>query len=124
SMKESTEGSPQLGSSARTLGARLGIDVPALSGRDLVNPGQGGVSISPDDPHHLPRHRRPPEFGGTGQDPVWCLDDADLGPLLCFRPAPGHPGHGFIEPAHPMTVDEYQQALAATQPLWRKVVPP
>jgi hypothetical protein len=28
-MKESTAGKPQLGGSARTLGVRLGIDVPA-----------------------------------------------------------------------------------------------
>jgi hypothetical protein len=118
-MKEDTARQPQLGGSARTLGIRLGRDVSALSASDLVHSGQGGMSVSPDDPLHLPLYRRPPEFGGTGTDPVWFLDVADLGPQLCYRPDPKNSGHGFIEPAYPMTADEYRQALEATQPLWR-----
>ena len=123
-MKESNGRQSATRQGARTLGFRLRIDVPALSDSDLVQPGQGGMSVGPDDPLHLPPYRRPPAFGGTGADPVWFLDDADLGPLLCYRPDPKHPGHGFVEPAYPMTGDEYQQALAATQPLGRKAAPP
>ena len=123
-MKESTAGKPQLGSSARTLGVRLGIDVPATDGADVVQVGTGGMSVSPDDPLNLPTYRRPPEFSGTGADPVWFLEDADLGPVLLFRPDPVNPGHGFVESASPITADEYRQALEATQPLWRKAIPP
>ena len=123
-MKEDNSGLPQLGGSARTLGVRLGRDVSALAGSDPVQPGQGGMSVSPDDPLNLPLHRRPPEFGGTGADPVWSLEAADLGPKLCYRPDPKHSGHGFIEPAYPMTADEYRQALEATQSLWRKATVP
>ncbi len=70
---------------------------------------------------NLPRHRRPPECGGTGKDPVWCIDAAELGQQLRFRPGPANPGgHGFVEPAERMTLDEYQEAIAATRAAWRR----
>jgi hypothetical protein len=81
------------------------------------------MSVSPDDPLNLPYFRRPPGFQGTGRDPVWALAEGDLGPDLRYRPDPARPGHGFVEPARPMTLREYQQALARTRPLWRKVTP-
>ena len=49
-----------------TLGVRPGIDVPALYPLDIVQPGQGGLSVSPDDPLNLPYFRRPPEWQGAG----------------------------------------------------------
>jgi hypothetical protein len=91
---------------------------------DTVQPGQGGLSVSPDDPGKLPFYRRPAAFQGTGRDPVWVIESADLGSDLTYRPDPRNAGHGFIEPARPMTLDEYQRALQQTQSLWQKVTSP
>jgi hypothetical protein len=120
-MKEDSSGLPQLGASARTLGVRPGIDVLANLPSDIVNLGQGGLSVSPDDPMNLPVYRRPVAFQGTGKDPVWMIDEAHLGNDLVYRVDPRTAGHGFIEPAQSMTLDEYQQALEQTQRLWRQV---
>jgi hypothetical protein len=123
-MKEEDDGMPETGPSARTLGARPGIDVPSVDPNDVISPGQGGLSVSPDDPLGLPVHRRPPELQGTGKDPVWSLAVSDLGPDLIYRPDPKRPDHGFIEPARPMSLDEFQRALAQTRDLWQKVPAP
>jgi len=111
------------GATARTLGVRSGLDlIPAEDGQ--VRPECGGLPVSPDDPQRLPTHRRPPEFGGTGKDPLWQLRVRDLGPGLIYRPDPANPaGHGFLEPAMPMSLAEFQEALAKTQDAWRLVVP-
>lgn len=111
---------PQLGASARCLGVRPGIDVPATMPHDMVQTGQGGLSVSPDDPMNLPVYRRPAPFQGTGKDPVWMIEDAKLGSDLIYRVDPRKAGHGFIEPALPMMLHEYQNALKATQTWWRK----
>lgn len=79
------------------------------------------MSISPDDPQNLPEHRRPPEFGGTGKDPVWGIGELDLGDLLAYRPDPRHTSHGFIEPASTMTFEDYLQALHGTRGRWRRI---
>lgn len=120
-MRETPLGLPELGPSARTLGVRPGIDVPALAPSDAVQGGQGGASVSPDDPINLPSYRRPTAFHGTGNDPVWMIEDANLGSDLLYRPDPLKGGHGFIEPVRPMTLDEYRRALEQTQGLWQKV---
>jgi hypothetical protein len=91
---------------------------------ETVYPGQGGISVSPDDPMNLPFFRRPPVFQGTGHDPVWAIDETDLGPDLIYRPDLTNVGHGFLEPARPMTLSEYQQALAQTRDLWKRVDAP
>jgi hypothetical protein len=31
------------------------------------------------------------------------------------------PTHGLIEPARPMSIDEFQKALEATKPFWKKL---
>jgi hypothetical protein len=87
----------------------------------LIQPGHGGLSVSPDDPMHLPYFRRPPEFHGTGKDPLWKIETSMLGPDLVYRPDPADPTHGFIEPRRAMTFDDYQSAIAATCTSWRKV---
>lgn len=120
-MKEDPQGMPQLGASARTLGVRPGIDVPATMASDTVQSRQGGLSVSSDDPMNLPGYRRPSAFQGTGKDAVWAIDDADLGSNLSYRGDPRKAGHGFIEPARLMTLDEYQRFLQQTHGLWRKV---
>ena len=113
-------GAPELGPSARTLGARTD-DIP-VGADGLVRPGTGGMSVSPGAPGNLPPHRRPSGFGGTGKDPVWCASTCDLPDGLTYRPDPSNPGgHGFIEPASPMTFDAYQGLLEQTQSIWSKV---
>ena len=119
--RESSGGVPESGASARTLGVRPRFDVLAGNPGDFVQPGQGGLSVSPDDPMNLPHFRRPPAFHGVGRDPVWSLKDSDLGPDLVYRPDPARSGHGFVEPARPMTLREFGDALAQTQGRWRKL---
>jgi hypothetical protein len=98
------------------------MDVPAQASNDLVFPGLGGVSVSPFDPANLPTHRRPRSLGGRGDDPVWSIEASDLAPDLSYRPDPDDPArHGFIEPSRPMTLQEYQDALASTRQRWRKI---
>src|SRR5438067_5236480 len=121
-MKETDDGLPEVAASARALGVRPGVDVPATAADELVEPGTGGLSVSPSAPDNLPRHRRPSEFGGTGIDPVWVVSDAEIGPRLRYRPDPDNSRHGFIEPADALPLIEYQRAIAGTQRHWRKVV--
>ncbi len=122
-MKEGPDGLPEEGGIARTLGIRAGIDVPVSKSEQLLQPGQGGMSASPDDPLNLPVFRRPPEYQGVGKDPVWTITIAELGPSLVYRPDPTSARHGFIEPARPMPLADYQHALSQTRALWRKAMP-
>jgi hypothetical protein len=111
-------GSPELGPSGRTLGARPGTDVP-VNASGMVQPGTGGMSVAPDSPMNLPLHRRPAECDGSGADPVWKIGKNSLGSDLRYRPDPSNPsGHGFVEPARPMTIQQYQQALHSTASFW------
>ena len=64
-MREDANGMPEICESSRGLGIRPGFDVPVIHPSDLVGPGQGGMSVSPDDPRSLPYFRRPPALGGT-----------------------------------------------------------
>ena len=120
-MKEDAKGLPEVGQTSRRLGVRPGIDVPATLPADPVLSGQGGMSVSPDDPMSLPYFRRPPDLGGTSRDPVWRLAETDLGRDLLYRADPARAGHGFVEPSRLMTLGEYQQALAQTQSAWRRI---
>ena len=126
-MKMSGDGLPELGRTKRTLGVRPGNlapnnDVLAIRPDDVVNPGVGGMSVAPDEPIHLPRFLRPPAFGGTGKDPVWVIDEADLPPELTVRRDKAI--HGMIEPKTDMTLTEYESALASTRGEWQLVPPP
>ncbi len=112
SMMEAADGLPQVGPSARMLGVRPGNmptpDVPVIQPQDVLAPGQGGMSVAPDDPLRLVRHRRPASLGGLGQDPVCVLESDDLGPQLQFRQ--DGPTHGLIEPKAPMAFQDYLKA--------------
>lgn len=120
-MQQDSDDGPVVGESARRLGARYGIDIEVDEG-SLVQPASGGMSVSPGSPENLPRHRRPPEWGGTGLDRVWGISSDELDPRLLYRPDPAQPdSHGFIEPRSPMTFEEYQAALAETRSEWRLV---
>jgi hypothetical protein len=78
------------------------------------------MSVAPDDPLNLPRHRRPKELDGTGSDPVWQFNMADLSADLRYWQDPLDPKHGAIEPATAMPLSEYEQALEQTRDRWTK----
>ena len=119
-MQETPEGEPAIGPSARTLGARPHVDIP-VDPSGSVYPGTGGMSVAPDTPNNLPRHRRLPEHGGTGKDSLWSIQERDLGVHLRYvSDAVPVPTHGIIEPAIPMPFTTYQQALAETAPYWAR----
>lgn len=119
-MRVAEDGLPRTGESARTLGVRPGGatgDVPIGPG-GAVQPATGGMSVSPSPPENLPAIRRPPEFGGTGKDPLFELETDDLPEELVYRPDPARPeAHGFVEPSRAMTFDKYQRAVHATRVL-------
>jgi hypothetical protein len=75
---------------------------------DPVRPGEG-LSTSPYANARQPRR---------GQA-VFEIETDDLGPEL--HPEEDHPGHVILEPAQPMTLAEYQQALVDTRDLWQRV---
>ena len=120
-MTPAPDGLPQVGRSARSLGVRTSNvstnpDVTATDPAEIIQPGTGGMSVAPNDAAILPTLRRTPVLGGKGKDPVWEIDTDDLGPDLQFRQ--DSRTHGLIEPVRPMTLDEYEQALAATRAKW------
>lgn len=121
SMTPEGDGLPQVGRSARALGVRTSNestnpDVTASDAAEIIQPGTGGMSAAPDAPANLPPLRRPPVLGGKGKDPVWELDATNLGPDLLVRPDGAT--HVLIEPARPMTLAEFEAALAATRDKW------
>jgi hypothetical protein len=120
-MTDDWDGRPRIAPTARTLGVRPDIDIP-VDGRGFVEPGFGGMSVSPGSPLNLPAHRRPSEHGGTGKDPVWELAEDVLPGSLVYRSDDDMPDtHGFVEPASEMTLEDYELALAETRDLWRLV---
>jgi hypothetical protein len=119
-MQERPDGEPAIGPSARTLGARPHVDIP-IDPSGSVYPGTGGMSVAPDTPSNLPRHRRPPEHGGAGKDPLRSIQERNLGVRLRYvADAVPVPTHGVIEPTIPMPFAAYQQALAETAPYWAR----
>lgn len=121
-MKVGPDGRPVVGPAANLLGVRPGDrtpnDVNAVAPSDLVVPGtKDGMSVAPNDPANLIRHRRPAAFGGTGKEPVWIIDDTELPPELRFRQ--DAPDHGLIEPATVVTLAEYQKSLESTRDKWQ-----
>jgi hypothetical protein len=113
---------PEVGTSSRTFGARL-ADIMVEDDR-IAHPGRGGLSVSPDAPANLPDAMRPRALNeGRGRDPVWKIRESLLSRYgLAYRPDPDMPDrHGFIEPASPMSLDAFHDALAATQESWSLV---
>lgn len=78
------------------------------------------MSTAPDDPKFLPAHRRPPEHGGTGKDPVWGAESSAIsaGTLNWVQ---DKPTHGNVEPKATMKYSEYRAALEGTAGLWKKI---
>jgi len=125
-MRADADSLPMVGESGRYLGARPDLpgqpqdgDIPVSAG-GVVEPETGGMSVAPPPVTNLALHRRPREYGGRSKDPVFVLDTGELPEELRYRPDPKAPGrHGFIEPSHPMSLEEYQRAIHTTRALWR-----
>jgi hypothetical protein len=119
-MKDDGEGQPACGPTARTLGVRLEGDI-LIRDDGTVEPQAGGMSVAIDEIQNLPVHRRPPEHGGIGPDPVWQIDESDLPSTLVVRADPDDPSrHGFVEPIDAMPLSDYQEALAASRGFWSR----
>ena len=120
SMKEAPDGFPVVGAGGRLLGVRPGNhptpDVLEVNPDDIVGPGSGGLSVAPLDPVYLQKHRRPAGLGGTGHDPVWCMETTQLGRDLQFRQ--DRQDHGVIEASRAMTLQQLELALTCTRQLW------
>jgi hypothetical protein len=117
-------GHPKAEPTARGLGVRVppdpSPDVDVVNGVVLAN--GKGMSMARLTPLNLPRHRRPPEWGGTGKDPVWVTSPAIfIGPLSYN---PDTPTHANASAARDLPVAAMQGALAGTRLVWVKVAPP
>ena len=114
---------PLVEQSARGLGVRVGGAKPDITpdSNGNVYPNGDGMSVAPFTPLNLLPHRRPPEFGGNGPDPVWCINSTwiDANDRLQFRQ--DSLTHGNIEPNRRMSLEDYRGALAETQLLWTHV---
>ena len=51
------------------------MDIP-VDTNGMVHSETGGMPVSPS-PDDLSTHRKPPEFGGTGKNPVWEINTDD-----------------------------------------------
>ena len=99
----------------RDLGVREDYDVhPDADG--MIKPLDGGMSVSPDDPLRLPRHRRPPILGGTGKKPVWETNLAIVPDELVYRQTSDD--HGLLEPERVIRLDEFRAQLESTADRW------
>lgn len=117
-MMEDEDGLPKIGATSRCLGARPGVDIRVFDSGSVFSTLQG-MSVSPAPPENLPHHRRPPEFDGTGKDPVFAMDTDELPEEMEYLSDPKKPAtHGFIRPAYTMTFEHYQRALHETRELW------
>ena len=128
SMAPAADELPAVGRSARMLGVRVPEDIqPDAEGN--VRPGIGGLSVAPASIWNLPTHRRPRgmKHGSTGKpaDRVYAVSgDALAGHRLGARPDPHAPArHAFIEPTTVMPLTTYEDAVAATRPVWRQAWP-
>jgi len=116
-MREDPFGGPIIGSSALKPGVRPNVDIPVTASK--VWPSTGGMSVAPDRPENLHPLRRPAAYGGSGKDPIWYINVASLGSDLQFRVDSST--HALFGPARAMSIDEYQKALEATKPFWKKL---
>ena len=134
-------GKAKVGRSPRLLGVRLGADIDVvkmprefLDDRGYLRPSEEQInsgnlvdvvlrnnkgmstclSIEA-----LPTFRKPPEFGGTGKDPLWQLDDDQIvGDIEAVRDGDTHVS---IMPRQTMLLEKYETALANTQKDWHPV---
>jgi hypothetical protein len=132
---------PKIGRSARLLGVRPSIDINieqmpigyldeqgyllAASEREIqgelvtvaIRDHKGmSVSLSIDG---LPDFRKPTNFGGTGKDPLWQIDDRYItGDLEAIQDSATHVS---ILPRTTMSLAKYEAALVNTQNCWERI---
>ena len=116
-MAQAENGEPKVGTSMTALGVRVRDLHPRLSG--LVDPLEGGVSVSPEGEEHLPEAAQVLLENERGVK--FALDTEDLPRQLFYRPDPDDISHGFIEPESPMKFEIYQRTVQGTSDLWRPV---
>ena len=120
-MKSEPDGYPKTGQSARTLGVRPGpgpkTDIP-IDKLGNVQPKTGGMSSVVDDCHNLVPYRRPPEFGSTGKDPVFIIEDEVLPNTLIARQDGKNSKRYLIEPSIACPFTQYEQDLHNTRQNW------
>ncbi len=120
-MRADRDGLPLVGKTARYLSVRPNVDIP-VDEDGMVDPETGGMSVSPPPVENLHPLRLPREYGGLGKDPVFDIETDGLPDTLAYRPDPDNPeGHGFLEPSRRMPFVEYERAVHATRPLWRRL---
>ena len=117
-MKTDADGKPLVGTKSYMLGVRptdpnntdpkRRFDVGAVSATDVVSSGEG-LSTSVD----------PSVLKVRTGEALFAIAEDDLGADL--RKNPDNPPHCLIEPANPMTLEDYQQALAGTRDAWKRV---
>jgi hypothetical protein len=114
-------GKPQIGNTARDLGVRE-RDVQ-LNRLGKVVPGKG-MSTVKGSPNNLVEHRRPPSWGGRGNDPVWEIDENNINGKL----AANHDGENHVSitvaAQQNMSLEEFRAELITTQPNWTKTQEP
>ena len=86
------------------------FDVTAVAGSDVVRPGGGGLSVYTD-PAGI-RIQAADLF-------LFAIDTANLSTGL--RDVPAGDPHYLVEPAHDMTLDDFQGLLAQTRDFWIRV---
>lgn len=117
-MKVGADDKPVVGTRRNMLGVRPAdpnntdpkrlFDVGAATDSDTVSPGEGlSTSIVPT-----------PQRVQTGEA-LFAVETDDLPAELA--PNPDRPPHCLLESTRPMTLAEYQQALAGTRDLWQRV---
>lgn len=115
-MKVDVDGKPLVGSGSMLLGLRptdpsqpyRHFDVPAISGQDVVHPGEGGLSCY-EDPAAITIQLNKKLI-------LWSIETNDLPPALIGTPA--DPPHYHIESRGVATLDELQELLSDTRDLW------
>ena len=112
---------PLVEQSARGLGVREGVDVtPDLSG--YVNRNKGGISVAPYTPYNLQPHRLPRQLGGQSKDALFCINSANISFSGGLELELDSATHGLIGPNRQMKLGDFRSYLAATAPLWVKVL--
>ena len=127
-MQPDADGLPKVGRTGRCLGIRVGEDI-AVDSDGWVQPGVGGMSVSPGSMWNVPSHRRPRGMaqGSTGHphDRIYAIEEANVtAQHLALRPDPENPAkHAFVEPSERTQLDQYEQNLVYTRPAWRQAWP-
>jgi hypothetical protein len=139
-MRESN-GKPKVGRSARLLGVRPEVDIDVVLVPESRLDDIGDLNNFPEQETEaetvavvirntkgmstalsiegLPSFRKPQAFGGTGQDPLWQIEDYHImGDIEAVQDGETHVS---ILPRTTMLLARYEAALAATQDFWELV---